>query len=431
LSVLAGVSCLSSTNCTAVGNSHIGSTEQTLVEVWNGAAWSVVPDPPDSGGSLNSVSCSSVSECVAVGETSADETLVEAWDGSAWSIVPSPNLSSTGANFLVGVSCSSPGHCTAVGYAQGDSALQTLVELWNGDAWSIVSSPNAVGGIDRVLLDVSCPSATTCTAVGYSDAPGGSQSLVEAWNGSVWSIVPSPNVGSSYTVLDGVSCPSSTNCVAVGNGPSGQTLVESWDGSMWSIVLSPNVGGGAQSYFDGVSCFTPADCTAVGDAFIGSGYQTLIESWDGSVWSIVPSPDVSGSPSSQNQLLGVSCPGAISCTAVGLFGDGSTGQTLIEAGFSSLSITTTSLPDGTTGQPYSATLQATGGNPPYRWWYSKGGDLPRGLHFSTAGLLSGTPKKAGSYSVTLRVKDTKFPGHHINRAAAALTVTIAIVPTGP
>jgi hypothetical protein len=91
-----------------------------------------------------------------------------------------------------------------------------------------------------------------------------------------------------------------------------------------------------------------------------------------------------------------------------------------------LQITTTSLPDGTVGQPYSFALQATGGNPPYTWWYAKGGDLPRGVHFSTAGVLSGTPKKAGNYSITFRVRDTQIAGHHVNKAHAALTVTITI-----
>jgi YVTN family beta-propeller protein len=91
-----------------------------------------------------------------------------------------------------------------------------------------------------------------------------------------------------------------------------------------------------------------------------------------------------------------------------------------------LTITTASLPEGTVGQPYSFALQAIGGNPPYTWWYAKGGDLPKGLHLSTSGVLSGTPKKAGNYSITFRVRDTKIAGHPVNKANAALTVTIAI-----
>jgi hypothetical protein len=93
---------------------------------------------------------------------------------------------------------------------------------------------------------------------------------------------------------------------------------------------------------------------------------------------------------------------------------------------SQLRITTTSLPDGTVGQPYSFALQAVGGNPPYTWWYAKGGNLPRGVKFSTAGVLSGTTKKAGSYSITFRVRDTQIAGHHVNKAHTSLTVTITI-----
>jgi hypothetical protein len=93
-----------------------------------------------------------------------------------------------------------------------------------------------------------------------------------------------------------------------------------------------------------------------------------------------------------------------------------------------LRITTTSLPDGTVGQPYSATFQVTGGNPPYRWWYSPGGSLPRGLHVTSAtGVLSGIPKRAGTHSVTFRVRDTKVARNvPFNKAYAAITITIVI-----
>jgi hypothetical protein len=426
-SLLNGVSCLNSVDCMAVGNTEIGSTQHTLVEAWNGSTWSVVPGPSNSTGSLRSVSCSSASQCMAVGTTSTEQTLTELWDGSVWSIVASPNLSLDGPNFLVGVSCPSLSRCTAVGYAQSGTTIQTLVESWNGTAWSIISSPNSPGSTANVLIGVSCPSVTVCTAVGYSDVGSDGDTLVEAWNGSGWSIVPSPNA-SSFNSLGGVSCPTSTECTAVGGGASGQTLVERWNGSGWSVVASPNVGGGTQSYLNGVSCVTPSECTAVGDTFTGTGYRTLIESWDGSAWSIVPSPNDRGSRSSQDQLLGVSCPDSTKCTAVGLFGDKSTGTPLIESGFFPVSITTATLPNGTLGQPYSATLHATGGNPPYTWGYARGGDFPKGLHLSTAGVLSGTPKTAGTFSVTFQAKDTKLAGYRVSGATAVLGLTITVAP---
>ncbi len=108
---------------------------------------------------------------------------------------------------------------------------------------------------------------------------------------SVWSITPSPNPGDSGDALPGVSCTSSTNCVAVGwyniASLGAGTLVESWNGSAWSVTSSPVDGG----KLNGVSCVSASDCVAVGSNVNTSGVsQTLIESWNGTAWSVVLSP---------------------------------------------------------------------------------------------------------------------------------------------
>jgi large repetitive protein len=64
---------------------------------------------------------------------------------------------------------------------------------------------------------------------------------------------------------------------------------------------------------------------------------------------------------------------------------------------SSLSVTTTSLPNGVVGTSYSATLAATSGTAPYSWAETSGGALPAGLFLSSSGVISGTPTTAGSY----------------------------------
>ena len=66
-----------------------------------------------------------------------------------------------------------------------------------------------------------------------------------------------------------------------------------------------------------------------------------------------------------------------------------------------LEIVTTSLPEGTVGESYSATLEASGGETPYRWDVASG-SLPVGLSLSSGGVISGTPT-AGSRTFTVRV----------------------------
>jgi Putative Ig domain len=72
---------------------------------------------------------------------------------------------------------------------------------------------------------------------------------------------------------------------------------------------------------------------------------------------------------------------------------------------SSMSITTSSLPNGTVGNPYPGTTMAvTGGTAPYSW---SAAGLPSGLSIGTSsGLISGTPMQSGTFTVTISVNDS-------------------------
>lgn len=89
-----------------------------------------------------------------------------------------------------------------------------------------------------------------------------------------------------------------------------------------------------------------------------------------------------------------------------------------------LQITTAALPGGTVGHPYTAALSASGGLAPYSWSVSSG-MLPPGLALTSAGVLSGTPALAGSFSVTVQVSDGSTP---LERAAQPFTVVIVPPP---
>jgi large repetitive protein len=71
-----------------------------------------------------------------------------------------------------------------------------------------------------------------------------------------------------------------------------------------------------------------------------------------------------------------------------------------------VSITTTSLSQGTVNTSFSATLSATGGSGTYTWTVTSG-NLPAGLTLSTSGQITGTPTTAGITSFTVQAADSE------------------------
>ncbi len=92
----------------------------------------------------------------------------------------------------------------------------------------------------------------------------------------------------------------------------------------------------------------------------------------------------------------------------------------------SLAITTSSVPPGTVGTKYSTTLQASGGNPPYKW-SNIAGTLPTGLRLRrSTGVLIGKPTTTGTFTFTVQVVDreTTTKPHTENTATAIFSLTI-------
>ena len=220
--------------------------------------------------------------------------------GAVWSIVTSPNTSTTQDNNLSDVTCASASNCWAVGSYWTPSIIKnlphhTLIERWNGTAWSIVTSPNTSTTEYNQLSEVACASASDCWAVG---------SPIEHWNGTTWSIVASPNI-TGY--LSDVTCASASDCWAVGyyfTGGLPRTLTEHWNGTAWSIVTSPNTSTGESNQLSGVTCTSPSDCWAVGYYFDSGDNvdHTLIERYTlGALSSISTRVSVEGG---DNVLIG-------------------------------------------------------------------------------------------------------------------------------
>ena len=305
-------SCTAATSCTAVGTYVKASgVAVTLAERWNGSQWLIQPTPNPQGAadsSLFGVSCTASSACTAVGnsvnQAGASQSLAERWDGTRWTIQPTPSPSQ-GGGFLNGVACPSASSCTAVGVSNAGP----LAERWDGTRWTIQSTPSPSQG-GGGLSGVACPSVSSCTAVGSSSAG----TLAERWDGTRWTIQPTPNPSQGASFLTSVACPSVSSCTAVG-GSSAGTLAERWNGTNWAIQPTPSPAGGQSAFLNTVACASASACTATGAYSNSSGTsQTLAEQRNGTNWTIQPTPNRAGGP---NFLLGVACPASSACAAAG------------------------------------------------------------------------------------------------------------------
>lgn len=98
-----------------------------------------------------------------------------------------------------------------------------------------------------------------------------------------------------------------------------------------------------------------------------------------------------------------------------------------------LTISGTSLSIGVVGTPYSASVQAVGGNAPYKYALLAG-NLPAGLSLSDSGTLQGTPTAPGDYSFSAQVTDASGSSANgsfsVSISAAPLTLTLGTFPAG-
>ncbi len=280
-----------------------------------GPFWRVVgsPNPSKDYNELHALAATSSEDVWAVGTFGAEEyalTLIEHWDGARWSHVQSPSVSDY-SNHLYGVSAVAKDDAWAVGAShRGTDAWHTLAMRWDGAKWSIITTPN-VASISA-LNAVASLSANDVWAVGESSTGNkgkGSQTLIEHWDGSAWSIVPSPN-GSQNSALSTVVAIAKDDVWAAGSytdksGNLARTLFVHWDGRAWKIW--PNEGAGAIWSATAVS---KNDIWAVGN----NGPQAVIMHWNGTLWTAAPGP---ASSAKSNALNSVTSANANDVWAVG------------------------------------------------------------------------------------------------------------------
>jgi hypothetical protein len=304
--VLASVSAASATDAWAVGDYYPPGSPNvlsTLAEHFDGTQWTSYP-LPNVGveeNSLLSVSMPTTGKAWAVGYyvngNFSVRTLIEHFDGNVWYVVPSP---SPGAehDILYGVAAISDSDVWAVGAQQESSGIwQTLTEHWNGVAWSVLASPDPGSNGDQ-LYSVTALGSNNVYAVGQQTGPSfPGMSLVEHWNGSAWSTVNSPGDSSATELPLGVTA-TSASLTFVGQLENDtapyRTFAVTGTPSHLSIQSTPNANVNENDLF---SATTANDGTtwAVGWTIynVASGNQKpLILHQKNDVWSLVSSPNL-------------------------------------------------------------------------------------------------------------------------------------------
>ena len=99
----------------------------------------------------------------------------------------------------------------------------------------------------------------------------------------------------------------------------------------------------------------------------------------------------------------------------------------INANVTPVTITTSSLPNGTVGQAYSGQLAASDGTSPYNFSVDSGSSLPNGLFLSASGAITGTPTTSDTTSTTFMVEDSTLP----NKQSATRSISITINAAPP
>jgi hypothetical protein len=286
---------------------------QPLIEHNTGTGWTVVAAPHvASGARLTAVSARAARDVWAVGMVYGTKfsPLALHYEGGAWRRVPNPAIATT-AQFN-GVFARSATDVWAVGSRGGDP----LIERWTGKAWQLVPVP-APANASSSLNDVVALSASNAWAVGWSVPKGTDEDipvpLVEHWNGHTWRIVPVPHGPLTHNGSDlrAVTAVSANDIWAVG----GSTIVLHYNGQGWKLVPAPKASRDpeVETALNAVSARSARDIWMVGTVGTPSGPHTVTEHWNGTAWSLVPSP----SPAPINYLNGVAAPRGGPTIAVG------------------------------------------------------------------------------------------------------------------
>ena len=249
---MSGVSVLAPNDVWAVGSAFNATTQHltSVIQHFDGKKWTLVSHPHLGGGDqLFAVKAIASNDVFAVGESNSNRQkplpLIEHFDGTQWTVIAVPALNPGQTQSLHAIAATS--HTDVWVTGTDGPVFRAVILHFEGQKFSNVAFPS----LSSVSLgEIAAIAPNDAWVVGAKASSGvGETTLTAHWNGKRWTIVPSPNA-TAANALGGVSAISSTDVWAVGCGLCGSDaglgtiLVEHWDGSQWTINPTPLIGNG-------------------------------------------------------------------------------------------------------------------------------------------------------------------------------------------
>jgi hypothetical protein len=243
-----------------------------------------------------------------------------------WHAQPFADPGALSGFFLNDVSCSASNACTAVGSSSPNTPTPyvPLAERWDGSSWTVQPTPAPAGMTNAYVGSVSCPTTSACVATGSADNGQTSVPVVMVWDGATWNLAVTPAAPSGWSQLtiNAVDCVSATWCKAAGTAvaPDGnpRPFVATWNGASWTIDTVPLPPAAAYGYLVAIDCYSTIACATVGNfdspSLAAAGRApALAETWNGRTWHV----DSAADPGGQTLPSDVSCPTSGTCVLVG------------------------------------------------------------------------------------------------------------------
>lgn len=233
---LRAVVALSQSDGWAVGASSTGA----VVMRWNGSRWSEVAAPAPDGASsaLDAIAAVSARDIWAVG-SAGPHPLILHWDGAVWSQVQPAPLTAYSSQ-LSALAVVAPDDVWAVGNAwqTASGTPHAIAERWDGHSWKTAPAPTASAFSSLTAY----PGATDAAVWGLLATPAGNQRLVR-WDGRAWQELPMPDPSAKGLDLQALAAGPHGAVWAAGSyysadaaSPWAVPIVEHWDGTAWSRV---------------------------------------------------------------------------------------------------------------------------------------------------------------------------------------------------